>query len=370
MINEIIASELKYTQDLGILVKHFVEPLNNFLYQKKPLIPKKTFDRIFVNIEALHSAQKMFYSKINKKAMNLYNMQKLGELYLDFQHLSSFYTEFIVKYKGDVLIAEEIEKKTAFASFISVNIPNIFWFVYIDSFFLQSKQSSHECKNLPLQSYLIQPIQRLPKMILLFEELLKKTDAKQREHRNILKVIEMVRKLTMDINEKKRSYERDLELIELRESLEEENIYSYPELWSPTLEVIFPECLVSEKVMGVKKNTAKESKITLLICNEIIVARSVKDSTVKWIAQLDKSLLLNSWKEGGLFQKKPQLFDALELEASNGNSADSFILFSHNKTCSYPFVDLSFHVLFCPPSNTKSCQSFPKKKTLFQFLFH
>ena len=52
------------------------------------------------------------------------------------------------------------------------------------------------------------------------------------------KVITMLKKLTSEINEKKRKYDRDYELIELRNSMKGEETL-IPELMSPTLMVNF-----------------------------------------------------------------------------------------------------------------------------------
>ena len=131
-INEIVSSEQKYTEDLGIVVKHFLIPLTESLESKKPLLSQKDINSIFVNIDSLYVAQKMFYSKLHRRAATLWSAQNIADVYLDFADLSEYYEEFIVKYKGDKIIGDEMEKKTPFASFIHVKN---FFFFFINFFF-------------------------------------------------------------------------------------------------------------------------------------------------------------------------------------------------------------------------------------------
>ena len=57
-----------------------------------------------------------------------------------------------------------------------------------------------ELKNLTLDSYLIKPIQRLAKYILLIKEVIKHTDNSDPDYSNLLKALENLELLSKDIN--------------------------------------------------------------------------------------------------------------------------------------------------------------------------
>ena len=89
-------------------------------------------------------------------------------------------------------------------------------------------------------------------------------------------------------------------------------------------------CDVVEKIYGNKKTALKENKISLIICNQLIIARNKKGKKLLWVSQLYNTQIITNYKD--LKQNKPLLFDTLSSESSNGLvPSDLFIILSSNR---------------------------------------
>jgi len=73
----------------------------------------------------------------------------------------------------------------------------------------------HELRGAGLSHYLIQPIQRLPRYMLLLDQLLKFTPPHHIDHRNLDLAFNKVKKITEYLNEAKRNAESSNKIMEI-----------------------------------------------------------------------------------------------------------------------------------------------------------
>jgi len=74
--------------------------------------------------------------------------------------------------------------------------------------FIESAQASPRCCGLNIEAFLIMPVQRLPRYVLLINELLKATPKDSSDYEKLNGALEMMKKLTKSVNEKKSEQEQ------------------------------------------------------------------------------------------------------------------------------------------------------------------
>lgn len=85
--------------------------------------------------------------------------------------------------------------------------------------FIQQASSNPACKGLSFQSYLLLPVQRIPRYKLLLEDLLKYTSATHVDHQNIGKALQTIEEVAEFVNENIHEHEMALSVIEIQRTL-------------------------------------------------------------------------------------------------------------------------------------------------------
>ncbi|KAJ1959189.1 hypothetical protein GGI12_004465 [Dipsacomyces acuminosporus] len=98
-------------------------------------------------------------------------------------------------------ISQKLSSNAAFASFI------------------QKANASPDCKGLSFQSYLLLPVQRIPRYKLLLEDLLKHTPQSHIDHRNIEGALRTIEEVAAFVNENIQEHEMTMNIIEIQRTL-------------------------------------------------------------------------------------------------------------------------------------------------------
>lgn len=162
------------------------------------------------------------------------------------------YTKFVQNYDAASMKIVELTKNSKF-----------------DAFLTKCKENPENKKNLTLESFLIQPVQRTMRYELLLRELLKHTWPDHPDYEGLKQAVEKVHQMAELLNLRKREGENNMELVNI-----DQNMSGKPK----DLEIIIP----SRKFIAKWVVKAKGGTITIIVCSDIlIVARG--DEKLKFI---------------------------------------------------------------------------------------
>jgi len=85
-----------------------------------------------------------------------------------------------------------------------------------------------ECDRLEVNDHLILPVQRVTRYVLLLQDLLKNTETTHPDYSNIVQALDMVRRLSAEVNEAKRKEESMTKLFQIQKEVENCPVRSRP----------------------------------------------------------------------------------------------------------------------------------------------
>ena len=196
--NEILQTERVYVTGLTILIEAFLKPMRT-----KNLITPASLRRIFSDVEVLFGFNCQFLSNVELRMLNWdANDQRLGDIFLREVDYLKMYTMYVNNYNDSVKeVAECRRKHPKFAEF------------------LDAARYSETCNGLDLTSYLIMPVQRIPRYVLLLVDLLKKTPEDHADFLDLKAAVEKTKEVADYVNEKKREAENLNKVVAVQEKL-------------------------------------------------------------------------------------------------------------------------------------------------------
>eukprot|EP01126_Amoeba_proteus_P013774 TRINITY_DN15905_c0_g1_i1.p1 TRINITY_DN15905_c0_g1~~TRINITY_DN15905_c0_g1_i1.p1 ORF type:complete len:386 (+),score=67.68 TRINITY_DN15905_c0_g1_i1:65-1222(+) len=196
IVKELYTSEKSYVSDLDVVVQKFILPLKAMLKEshKKPILNMGEILEIFSNFEHIWSFHCKFLNDLGKKILNYEEETTLiGPTIMEAaskMHLYHYYIDNLDK--GRSKIASEIEKKSTFSNFLrETELPS----------------------SRTLDSYLILPVQRIPRYILLVQDIISNTSPTHPD-RNCLQLSLVTLKNVADLLNNKRKFEEQQEKME------------------------------------------------------------------------------------------------------------------------------------------------------------
>ncbi|KAJ1966025.1 hypothetical protein GGI12_000343, partial [Dipsacomyces acuminosporus] len=163
VIFEIIHTEADYVSDLRIIVDILRSPM-----QTLKIIPTEQIDLLFGNVTEileLHESINMAFMERQRQQYPV--VSDISDVLLPFVHHFRLYARYICNQDNALKLVEDLRRS-------SHNF-NVFW---------KERQRRPECRNLPMESFLALPFQRLLKYPLLLHTLLGTTDEHSQEYAN------------------------------------------------------------------------------------------------------------------------------------------------------------------------------------------
>ena len=195
---EILQTERSYVSGLTILINSYLRPL-----REKNIISIQSIRRIFSDIEVLYGFNLQFLTNVENRMKNWNeNEQKLGDIFLREVDYLKMYTNYVRNYNESVKEVSICKKKS----------PKF-------SEFLDQLRYSEECNGLDLTSYLIMPVQRIPRYVMLLADLLKNTPDSHVDYNDLKAAHEKTKEVADYVNEKKREAENINQVVEIQEKL-------------------------------------------------------------------------------------------------------------------------------------------------------
>eukprot|EP01132_Coremiostelium_polycephalum_P000669 gene669-828_t len=211
IVKEIFTTEQTYVTSLGVAIEAFLIPIRS-----KNMISADDINGIFSNIEVLHQFNQSFLEKIESKVNNWSINQSVGDVFSELDGLVDIYSVYINNYNNVLKIIEECKKdKESFTEFL-----------------LETRDS--KAKGIDIMAYLIMPIQRSPRYVLLLEDLLKHTPSNHFDYLTIENAMKNLKKATVVLNERKRDSENKLAIQDI-----------YMKLAPPVADILVPgNCVI------------------------------------------------------------------------------------------------------------------------------
>ncbi|KAJ3157753.1 hypothetical protein HDU89_000131 [Geranomyces variabilis] len=203
--NEILESERRYVDSLIQLRKTFFEPLMAAVGTPSEIIPRKTIQNVFSELPGLINVNTELLKQLeNRLEAEPWSSSDgfMGDIFLNLAPYLKMYSSYVKNFNNALtLVTENMARVPAFAQFIA------------------RQNADAELKGLPLQSFLILPVQRIPRYKMLLEDLLKQTDQEHPDYPTLQKSLAKIAEVAVFVNETIREHEMMQELIEVQASL-------------------------------------------------------------------------------------------------------------------------------------------------------
>ncbi|XP_035205764.1 protein ECT2-like isoform X2 [Stegodyphus dumicola] len=201
---ELYQTESNYVGILNTIITVFKEPLEHPEQIGGPLLAPAEIKIIFGNLLPIYEIHQQIRNELANIINNWSEDHSIGNLILS--HAPEFmkaYPPFVNFFeKTKVVLANCDSTKPRFHAF------------------LKRCQSKPECGRQTLQELLIRPVQRLPSVILLLNDILKHTSKSSADHEALEKAIQALKDVMMHINEDKRKTEGQVEMFDIVNDIE------------------------------------------------------------------------------------------------------------------------------------------------------
>lgn len=201
VLNEILNTERDYVKNLAFLQSAFLQRIRQTPENLQCLTPEQV-KILFSNIESILDVHREFLFALDRSLHpEPQSHHSLGNVFLQFRERFSVYGEYCSNHEKALRLLMELNK-----------IPHVRTFL-LHLMLLGGKKST----DVPLEGYLLSPIQRICKYPLLLRELLKRTPKKHSDYPAVEEALQAMKAVCCNINETKRQMEK-LEALEILQS--------------------------------------------------------------------------------------------------------------------------------------------------------
>lgn len=248
VLNEILNTERDYVRTLFFLQSAFLHRLKQTPDDQQCLSPEHV-KILFSNIEDILELHKEVLSAVEASLSPEPQPQHaLGHVFLQFKESFSVYGEYCSNHEKALRLLMELNK-----------IPHMRTFL-LHCMLLGGKKST----DIPLEGYLLTPIQRICKYPLLLKELLKRTPKKHADYPAVEEALQAMKAVCSNINETKRQMEK-LEALE--------QLQSHIEGWEGTnLTDICTELLLHGNLLKISAGNIQE-RVFFLFDNLLVYCK-------------------------------------------------------------------------------------------------
>jgi hypothetical protein len=201
---EILSTEVVYVKALKACIDNYYKPLEEETSSKKPLLTKEQLKRLFSDIEIIYSFNTKLLEDLQSRVEKWNTWQRrdiLGDIFTKIFGFLKVYTNYVQNFNLSLQMIDQLKKNAKFQTLV------------------QEIQQKPENNQLDLASYLIMPVQRVPRYNLLLEDLVKHTWNEHPDYEALVKARTQVAEVGKYLNEKKREAENLQKLMEITEAI-------------------------------------------------------------------------------------------------------------------------------------------------------
>ncbi|KAJ2803329.1 hypothetical protein H4R20_002939 [Coemansia guatemalensis] len=205
---EILCTERTYVEGLGLIEKLYIAPLLASAQQQSPILSRKDVRRLFANFPDIITLSRELLCQLDARlGPNADppwdpNTGRIGDIFMRIAPFLKMYSLYLRNFRSALSdISRWLGENHEFARFI------------------QQASANPECRGLSLQSYLLLPVQRIPRYKLLLEDLLKHTPRTHVDHHSIGDALRTIEEVAEFVNENIEEHEMTLSIIEIQRTL-------------------------------------------------------------------------------------------------------------------------------------------------------
>ncbi|GAM27886.1 hypothetical protein SAMD00019534_110620, partial [Acytostelium subglobosum LB1] len=208
---ELLTTERSYINSLQILAQEYLTPLRKMSEQLNITTNvdnlKSLSDNIAVITNINTSLLNLFKQRIESKPWHCHTL--FGDIFFKLSDLLRCYISYVNQYNRSLNSVNEFMKHSALSDYITATT-------------LRTNQR--------LNDLIIIPVQRIPRYVLLLEQMAKVTEASHPDRAQLVQGLAKVQSIADYVNEKKRDFENVIHVSILQESITGFNIMDYPSL--------------------------------------------------------------------------------------------------------------------------------------------
>ncbi|ODQ49843.1 Dbl homology domain-containing protein [Saitoella complicata NRRL Y-17804] len=212
---EILTTERSYVESLWVIQEYFVEPLIDSLSMPQPILSRARLNDIFQNFADILSLSTHLLTSLTTRLDPLCTghvmlgswdpeISHLGDIFSSegVGHFLKMYALYCRNFSSAVGAMEhETRENAAFRTFLG------------------DAERKKVLRGLDLGSYLLLPVQRVPRYKLLLHDLLRYTDEEHPDHEKLLEAFRLVEQVASLIDDTIRQYENWLAMLQIQRSL-------------------------------------------------------------------------------------------------------------------------------------------------------
>eukprot|EP01132_Coremiostelium_polycephalum_P005200 gene5200-6476_t len=200
---EIVATEESYVQGIAMIVNVFYQQiLWNSKVSPTPYLTAENITTIFSTINEIYSVNSELLARLRKKVDTWNHYEFLGEVFLDLGHFLKLYKIYCLNYDSAIECLKNARKNEKFEMFIKA---------CLDHPENNMKQS--------LESLLITVVQRIPRYILLLQDMVTHTWSDHLDYDNLKNALKMIQAIAIEVNSSIKMAESQAKVYEIQKSL-------------------------------------------------------------------------------------------------------------------------------------------------------
>ena len=200
IIEELVKTEETYIAGLRAVVANYMTPLDKLVGSRREILSKAEIVRIFGEIPNILSIQKELLTGMSKVLADVRGekesgatsrkrrltdvSQNVGDVFHGFAPVFRLYSAFVSTFEANMEFLAEIKATRK----------------HFQNFLTKCREKSKGTLQC-VESYLIMPVQRVPRYKLLLEELLKCTDSQSSDHASISLAVDSINRVTKHVND-------------------------------------------------------------------------------------------------------------------------------------------------------------------------
>jgi type II secretory pathway component PulM len=199
---ETLYTERTYVKQLTIVYECFVEPLKRKVREKHAVLSDTELFAIFSNIEVILNCHKKLLETFEKRMLVWDSTPELGDIFLENTAFIKLYKYYVNNFDKSIITLKSCrEKNSEFQKFA------------------QELDYTERLSGLSIESFLILPVQRIPRYVLLLQDLLKYTSPSHVDFNNLSNALAFIKDLADFINSNKSDADNINKILSIQEAL-------------------------------------------------------------------------------------------------------------------------------------------------------
>ena len=192
-------------ESLQICVEVFLSPLEQVVGTRNQIISPEQIKQVFSDIKIILSFNTKLLSELEPIVTKWFPYACFGNVFVSICQYLKVYTSYVQNYNSSLAVFNQLAKNKKFQKFLSAG------------------KDHPRSKSRDLQSFLIQPVQRVPRYNLLLADLVKHTWNGHPDKSNLEKATEEIQRIATFLNEKKREAENMTKVYQIQEIISKTN---------------------------------------------------------------------------------------------------------------------------------------------------